>query len=64
MCQHPPVRPSADALDREAARLVISHPERGRGLLGDAAAVLEDTGALPPGGRGVPARHDLSGRPA
>ncbi|MFF3443053.1 DUF5999 family protein [Streptosporangium sp. NPDC002721] len=64
VCQHPPARPFVDAPDREAARLVISHPERGWGLLRDGVVVLQDAGTLAPGGRGAPARRDPRGRTA
>ncbi|WP_214415813.1 DUF5999 family protein [Sphaerisporangium fuscum] len=54
MCRHSPACPSADAPDREAARLVAYHPEQGWGLLCNGVVVFDDTGELLPDGRSVP----------
>jgi hypothetical protein len=45
-----PPCPEARALDREAARTVVSHPEQGWSLLCNGIVVFEDTGELLPGG--------------
>ena len=50
MCPHTPLCPDAKALDREAARTVVSHPEQGWSLLCNGIVVFEDTGELLPGG--------------
>ena len=54
MCQHQPPCPPADAVDRGAARVLISHPEQGWSLLCNGTVMFEDTGALLPGGQSVP----------
>jgi Family of unknown function (DUF5999) len=50
MCPHTPPCPDAHALDREAARTVVSHPEQGWSLLCNGIVVFEDTGELLPDG--------------
>ena len=50
MCQHQPPCPPARAPDRQAARVVASHPEQGWSLLSNGVVAFEDTGALLPGG--------------
>jgi hypothetical protein len=50
MCPHQPPCPDARALDRDAARTVVSHPEQGWSLLCNGIVVFEDTGELLPGG--------------
>jgi hypothetical protein len=54
MCPHTPSCPDARALDREAARTLVSHPEQGWSLLCNGIVVFEDTGELLPGGDTVP----------
>ena len=54
MCQHQPPCPPAGAVDREAARVLISHPEQGWSLLCNGTVLFEDTGALLPGGQSIP----------
>ena len=53
LCTHMPKCPSADSPDREAARVVASHPEQGWSLLCNAVLLFEDTGELLPDGRVV-----------
>jgi len=53
MCQHQPPCPQADAVDREAARVVASHPEQGWSLLCNGVILFEDTGELLPDGSTV-----------
>ena len=65
MCQHPTPCPSADAVDRDAARVLASFPEQGWGLLCNGVLVFEDTGELLPDGRTIaphrgPALHALA----
>ncbi len=50
MCQHQPPCPSAEAIDRDAARVVTSFPEQGWSLLCNGVIVFEDTGELLPDG--------------
>ena len=54
MCPHTPQCPDANATDREAARVVSSHPEQGWSLLCNGVVVFEDTGELLPGGEDTP----------
>ncbi|HEU4421668.1 MAG TPA: DUF5999 family protein [Pilimelia sp.] len=69
MCQHAPTCPPADAIDREAARLLVSHPEQGWSLLCNGVIMFEDTGELLPDGTCIephrgPAPHAPSRTPA
>ena len=50
MCHHKPQCPDAYAIDREAARAVVSHPEQGWSLLCNGIVLFDDTGELLPGG--------------
>ena len=50
MCPHTPQCPDANAVDREAARVIASHPEQGWSLLCTGVVVFEDTGELLPDG--------------
>ena len=50
MCQHQPSCPSADAIDRDAAKVVASFPEQGWSLLCNGVVLFEDTGELLPDG--------------
>ena len=64
MCQHQPPCPTADAIDRDASRVVASFPEQGWSLLCNAVILFEDTGELLPDGSSVaphrgPAVHTL-----
>ncbi len=64
MCQHEPPCPSADAIDRDAARVVATHCEQGWSLLCNGVILFEDTGELLPDGRTIephrgPAPHSL-----
>jgi hypothetical protein len=53
MCQHQPRCPSAEAIDREAARATSSHPEQGWSLLCNGVVVFDDTGELLPDGSAI-----------
>lgn len=57
MCAHRTPCPSADAIDREAARVVASFPEQGWSLLCNGVIVFDDTGELLPDGRVVAPRR-------
>lgn len=50
MCPHRPPCPPHDASDRDAARVVASHPEQGWSLLCNGVVVFEDLGELLPDG--------------
>lgn len=52
-CTHTPPCPTADSPDREAAHVVVAHPEQGWSLLCNAILFFEDTGELLPDGRVV-----------
>jgi hypothetical protein len=65
MCQHQPSCPSAQATDREAARVLAAHPEQGWSLLCNGVIFFEDTGELLPDGSTIephrgPAPHALA----
>lgn len=63
MCSHQPFCPDANAPDREAARVIVSHPEQGWSLLCNGVVLFSDTGELLPDGRIVePARPEPSHR--
>ena len=62
MWQHEPPCPPADAVDavdREAAHVVRSHPEQGWSLLRNGAVLFDHTGVLLPGGRSIPPHRGL-----
>jgi hypothetical protein len=50
-CTHSPGCPPASARDREAARVVSSHPEQGWSLLCNGVLLFDDTGELLPDGQ-------------
>jgi uncharacterized protein DUF5999 len=54
MCTHQPPCPTPTAPDREAAHIVVSHPEQGWTLLCNGVILFEDTGELLPDGAVVP----------
>ncbi|OHV35950.1 hypothetical protein BCD49_20230 [Pseudofrankia sp. EUN1h] len=56
-CQHQPVCPTADAADRDAARVVRTHPDQGWSLLCNGVIMFEDTGEILPTGRTVEPRR-------
>ncbi|MGH3318554.1 MAG: DUF5999 family protein [Nocardioidaceae bacterium] len=51
MCPHTPACPGADALDREAAHTIATHPEQGWSLLCNGIVLFDDTGELLPDGQ-------------
>jgi Family of unknown function (DUF5999) len=59
-CQHDRPCPSADAPDREAARVVASHPEQGWSLLCNGVVLFDDTGELLPDGRVIAPHRPLA----
>jgi len=52
-CPHQPRCPSAEAPNRDAARIHATHPEQGWSLLCNGVIVFDDTGELLPDGRAV-----------
>jgi len=61
MCRHTPQCPSSEAVDRDAARVVSSHPEQGWSLLCNGVVCFDDEGDLLPDGRAIePQRLRLS----
>ncbi|WP_268220990.1 DUF5999 family protein [Streptomyces sp. EMB24] len=59
MCAHNSPCPTAEAPDREAARLCAHRPEQGWSLLCNGVLLFEDTGELLPDGRIVPPLRSL-----
>jgi hypothetical protein len=57
VCRHTPPCPSADAADRDAARVVAAHPEQGWSLLCNGVVVFEDLGELLPDGQSCAAKR-------
>ncbi|MFE7525333.1 DUF5999 family protein [Kitasatospora sp. NPDC057542] len=50
-CAHQPACPEAWENDRQAARVVASHPEQGWSLLCNGVVIFADTGLALPDGR-------------
>jgi hypothetical protein len=59
MCTHRPACPPPDAPDRDAARVVVTHPDQGWSLLCNGVVLFDDLGEiLPDGGvRGTGRQH-------
>ena len=62
MCHHDPQCPPAEAVDREAARVVARHPEQGWSLLCNGVIVFDDMGEILPGGRIILPRRRVPAR--
>ena len=56
-CHHVPRCPSIDATDRDAAHVLVSHPEQGWSLLCNGIVLFEDFGELLPNGQSYGARR-------
>ena len=56
-CTHQPACPEASATDRDAAHVLVAHPEQGWSLLCNGVVLFEDTGELLPDGGCVEARR-------
>lgn len=56
-CTHSPACPSSDEAHRDAAHVMVSHPEQGWSLLCNGVVLFEDTGELLPDGRCINARR-------
>jgi hypothetical protein len=50
MCSHHPACPSADALDHDAAKVVVTHPDQGWSLLCNGVVLFDDLGEILPDG--------------
>ena len=59
-CAHTPACPPADAVDREAARVVATVPEQGWSLLCNGVLLFEDTGELLPDGQIIAPHRPLA----
>jgi hypothetical protein len=57
MCPHQPSCPTSEAVDRDAAAVVASHPEQGWSLLCNGVVLFEDCGEILPDGRCIGARR-------
>jgi hypothetical protein len=53
MCDHTPLCPGATDSDRDAARVIASHPEQGWSLLCNGVITFDDSGTLMPNGTAV-----------
>ena len=60
MCRHQPACPAAEAPDRDAAHVVVAHPEQGWSLLCNGVVLFDDTGAMLPDGRVFAPRGQLA----
>jgi uncharacterized protein DUF5999 len=56
-CPHSPPCPPVDASDRDAAHVLVSHPEQGWSLLCNGIVLFEDFGELLPDGQCSGARR-------
>jgi hypothetical protein len=56
MCRHANPCPTADSPDRDAARVIASHPEQGWSLRCNGVVSFDDTGELLPDGRVIAPR--------
>lgn len=56
-CSHVPQCPSIDDTDRDAAHVLVSHPEQGWSLLCNGIVLFEDFGELLPNGTSCGARR-------
>jgi len=60
-CEHVPVCPPADAVDRDAAHVIARHPEQGWSLLCNGVILFEDCGEILPHGDALcPRRAELT----
>ena len=53
LCEHHPCCPEAQAPDRDAAFILVAHPEQGWSLLCNGIVLFEDTGEILPDGRTI-----------
>lgn len=60
-CQHQPLCPSAEAPDREAARIKAHRPAQGWSLLCNGILLFEDSGELLPDGQAISPHRTVFG---
>jgi hypothetical protein len=53
LCEHRPSCPEAQAPDRDAAYILVAHPEQGWSLLCNGIVLFDDTGELLPDGQTI-----------
>lgn len=63
VCDHQPECPSAEAEDRQAARVRVGHPEAGWSVLCNGVLTFDDTGCLTPDNVIVAPQRPLPPRP-
>jgi hypothetical protein len=56
-CVHAPPCPAADGPDRDAAHVIVGHPEQGWSLLCNGVVLFEDSGEILPDGHCLQARR-------
>jgi len=56
-CVHVPPCPPADGPDRDAAHVLVCHPEQGWSLLCNGIVLFDDTGEILPDGHCIQARR-------
>ena len=56
-CVHVPPCPAADGPDRDAAHVLVGHPEQGWSLLSNGIVLFEDSGEILPDGHCLQARR-------
>ena len=56
-CTHAPACPEATDAARDAAHVLVAHPEQGWSLLCNGVVLFEDTGELLPDGQCIEARR-------
>jgi hypothetical protein len=56
-CMHEPRCPDANGADRDAAHVIVCHPEQGWSLLCNGVVLFEDSGEILPDGHCVHARR-------
>ena len=56
-CIHTPTCPAAERFDRDAAHVLVAHPEQGWSLLCNGVVLFEDTGELLPDGQSIAVRR-------
>ena len=57
ICLHSPHCPDAFDFDRDAAHVLVAHPEQGWSLLCNGVVLFEDTGEILPDGQSIAARR-------
>jgi hypothetical protein len=58
LCRHSPPCPAAEQVNRDAAHVLVAHPEQGWSLLCNGVVLFEDTGELLPDGQSIDVRRE------